>query len=74
MPLHADFIKFMKGSDVADLKNTALDGKGGSSTAAMFLSNFTEDKEYIHLDVAGTADINHKPMGVMVKTLVELSK
>lgn len=74
MPLHPDFIKFMKRSDVADLKNTALDGKGGSSTAAMFLSNFTEGKEFIHLDVAGTADISHKPQGVMVKTLVELVK
>jgi len=64
----------MKGSDVADLKNTALDGKGGSSTAAMFLSNFTEGKEYIHLDVAGTADIAHKPQGVLVKTLTKIGK
>ena len=74
MPLHKDFFKFMKGSKVADMKNTALDGLGGSSTAAMFLTQFTEGVEYIHLDVAGTADINDQPMGVMVRALVEVSK
>ena len=74
MPLHPDYIKYMKGTDIADLKNTALDGKAGSSTAAMFLSNFTEGVEFIHLDIAGTADISHKPQGVLVKTFVELVK
>ena len=74
MPFHKDYIKYMKDSDVADLKNTDLTGMGGSSTAAMFLKEFTEGVEYVHMDVAGTADIKHKPMGVMVKTLVEMSK
>jgi len=73
MPLHKDFFKFMKGSKVADMKNTALDGLGGSSSAAMFLTQFIEGVEYIHLDVAGTADVNDVPMGVMVKTLVEVT-
>lgn len=72
MPLHEDFIKFMKGSKVADLKNADLTGKGGSSTAAMFLSQFTEGKEYIHLDVAGTADVADEPKAPMLKTLFEL--
>lgn len=74
MPFHEDYLKFMKGSDVADLKNTDLTGMGGSSTAGMFLKEFTEGVEYIHMDVAGTADVKHKPMGAMLKTLVEMSK
>lgn len=74
MPLHDDFLKFMKGSKVADLKNTDLSGKGGgSSSAAMFLKEFTEDKEYIHIDIAGTADVDQTPKGVMVRTLAELA-
>ncbi len=72
MPLHNDFIKFMNGSKVADLKNADLTGKGGSSSAAMFLTQFTEGKEYIHLDVAGTADVADEPKAPMLKTLFEL--
>ncbi|VEU76359.1 M17 family metallopeptidase [Mycoplasmopsis columboralis] len=74
MPLDEAFAKEIRNSVVADLKNTDLSGVGGgSSSAAMFLKEFTEDVEYIHLDVAGTADIGSKPTGVMVKTLVELA-
>ncbi|WKX02334.1 M17 family metallopeptidase [Candidatus Mycoplasma mahonii] len=74
LPFHKDFIEFMSKSKVADLKNTALDGLGGSSTAAMFLKSFTEDVEYIHLDVAGTADKGHYPYGPMVRTLTKVAK
>ena len=73
LPFHKDYIRYMKASDVADLKNTDLTGNGGSSTAAMFLKEFTEKVEYVHFDVAGTADVKHKPKGVMVKTLVEMA-
>ena len=73
MPFHKDYVKYMKASDVADLKNTDLTGNGGSSSAAMFLKEFTEKVEYVHFDVAGTADVKHKPKGVMVKTLVEMA-
>lgn len=72
MPLHEDFIKPMKASKVADLKNTNLTGKGGSSSAAMFLTHFTEGKEFIHLDVAGTADVDDEPKAPLLKTLFEL--
>lgn len=71
MPLHNDFIKYMKGSKIADLKNTDYTGMGGSITAAMFLKEFTEGVPYIHLDVAGTADVNDESTGVMIKTLAE---
>ncbi|WP_406614061.1 M17 family metallopeptidase [Mycoplasma corogypsi] len=73
MPLDEAFAKEIKNSPVADLKNTDLSGLGGSNSAAMFLKEFTEDVEYIHLDVAGTADISARPTGVMVKTLVQLA-
>ncbi|QKT05654.1 M17 family metallopeptidase [Mycoplasma sp. OR1901] len=74
MPLDEAYAKEIKNSPVADLKNTDLSGAGaGSSSAAMFLKEFTEGVEYIHLDVAGTADIGGRPTGVMVKTLVQLA-
>lgn len=73
MPLHPDFFKFMQSSKIADMFNTDLSGKGGgSSTAAMFLSQFAENREFIHFDIAGTADQNGEAKGAMVKTLFEL--
>ncbi|QJG66420.1 leucyl aminopeptidase family protein [Mycoplasma phocoeninasale] len=73
MPFDDDYEEFMKGSVVADLKNTDYSGFAGSCSAAMFLKEFTNDLEYIHLDVAGTNDIDEKPMFAMVKTLIELA-
>lgn len=73
MPLHPDFFKYMQSSKVADMFNTDLSGKGGgSSTAAMFLSQFAEGSEFIHLDIAGTADHSGVPKAAMVKTLFEV--
>ncbi len=74
MPFHSDFSRFIKNSNVADLKNTDLTGMGGSSSAAMFLKEFTEDVPYIHFDIAGTADIKGECMGPLVKTLAKLIK
>ncbi|VEU63174.1 M17 family metallopeptidase [Mycoplasmopsis bovirhinis] len=74
MPLDEAFAKEIKNSPVADLKNTDLTGAGGgSSSAAMFLKEFAEGVEYIHLDVAGTAEQGGRPTGVMVKTLIQLA-
>ncbi|ENY69191.1 Aminopeptidase (Leucine aminopeptidase) [Metamycoplasma auris 15026] len=72
MPFDNDFAEYIKGSIVADLKNTDFSGNAGSSSAAMFLKEFTNNVEYIHFDIAGTADINEKPMFAMVKTISEL--
>lgn len=74
MPLDEEFAREIRNSHVADLKNTDLSGAGaGSSSAAMFLKEFTENVEYIHLDIAGTADIGGKPFAPMMKTLVQLA-
>ncbi|SYV97849.1 multifunctional aminopeptidase A [Mycoplasmopsis edwardii] len=37
----------------------------------MFLKEFTKDVDFIHCDVAGTADKNGEPQGALVATLVE---
>lgn len=71
MPLHKDFAKNIKDSKFADYKNTDLSGKGGSNSAAMFLKEFTEDKPYLHLDIAGTGGTGDLPRGIMVKTLIQ---
>ncbi|MBU4691766.1 M17 family metallopeptidase [Mycoplasma sp. ES3225-GEN-MYC] len=73
MPFDEAFAEGIKKSVVADLKNTDLSGLAGSCSAAMFLKEFTEGVEYIHMDIAGTADINEVPQGPMVKTLTELA-
>ncbi|AHH45147.1 M17 family metallopeptidase [Mesomycoplasma bovoculi] len=71
MPLHKDFAQEIRKSSVADLKNTDLTGAAGSSSAAMFLDEFSEGKPFLHLDIAGTADVKRTPTGVMTKSLIE---
>lgn len=73
MPFNKAFAKNITKSEVADLKNTDLSGLGGSCSAAMFLKEFSEDVEFIHIDVAGTAEQNGVPTGSLVKTLTELT-
>ncbi|QCZ36972.1 M17 family metallopeptidase [Mycoplasma nasistruthionis] len=73
MPFDEAFVKETRNTPVADLRNADYTGLAGSSSAAMFLKEFTEDVEYIHLDVAGTAEIAKRPTGVMVKTLAQLA-
>ncbi len=73
MPFHNDFLVNIKKSILADYKNTDLTGHGGSCSAAMFLKEFTEEKEYIHLDIAGSAGKADEPTGIMVKTLVQMA-
>ncbi|QSF13928.1 M17 family metallopeptidase [Mycoplasma sp. Mirounga ES2805-ORL] len=74
MPLNEEFNKTNKESIVADLQNWNESGKCDSNHAAMFLKEFTNNVPYIHCDVAGTADIQLKPQGVLVDTLVEFAK
>ncbi|HHX14349.1 MAG TPA: leucyl aminopeptidase [Clostridiales bacterium] len=79
LPLDDDFRDMIKG-DVGDLKNSVAGG-GGASTAAAFLEHFTEDKPWVHLDIAGPswADkasgyIAAGGTGIPVKTLYNYVK
>ncbi|MBS1993781.1 MAG: leucyl aminopeptidase [Cyanobacteria bacterium SZAS LIN-3] len=52
LPLFEEYKEALK-SDIADLKNAGSRGEAGSSCAAMFLKEFTADKAWAHLDIAG---------------------
>ena len=79
LPLWDEYAEQIK-SDIADIKNSG--GRpGGTITAASFLSKFTKNYPWTHLDIAGTAwDDKGKPhvpkgaTGVGVRLLVELAK
>lgn len=78
LPLDEEFTEQVHQSDVADLVNAILGAKAGASFAAAFLQEFIEpDVKWIHLDVAGTADVKvdngycaKGATGAMVETIV----
>lgn len=72
MPFHEDYAKQIRKSSVADLKNTDYSKNAGSNAAAMFLKEFSENKEFIHLDIAAIAEIDEVPQAPLIKTLVEI--
>ncbi|ALD66863.1 M17 family metallopeptidase [Spiroplasma cantharicola] len=73
-PVIGDHLKAMQCSKIADLANSEPGREAGSSTAAAFLDSFAEGKEYIHLDIAATADANKRGRAPMLKTMFELLK
>lgn len=54
LPLHKPYMKKLD-SKVADMDNCGRDRSAGSIVAGLFLSKFTEDYEWAHLDIAGSA-------------------
>ena len=68
MPLIDDYTDGLE-SDVADFNHTADKGHygAGSVTAALFLEQFVGDRQWVHLDIAGTArsesDSGENPKG-----------
>jgi leucyl aminopeptidase len=78
MPIYDEYLEQMK-SEIADMVNTG--GRAaGACTAAVFLKEFTNDLQWAHLDVAGTAWADEPkpwqpkgPTGVAVRTLAELA-
>jgi leucyl aminopeptidase len=78
LPLFDEYREQLK-SEIADFTNTG--GRpAGSSTAAMFLKEFTGDLPWAHIDIAGTAWADDAkpylpkgPSGVAVRTLAELA-
>jgi leucyl aminopeptidase len=78
MPVYDDYKDQLK-SEIADFTNTG-GRSAGAITAALFLKEFTQDKPWVHIDIAGTAWAEEaKPYqpkgatGVGVRTLVELA-
>ena len=62
-------------SPLADMINAGFDRSAGSITAACFLSRFTKNYRWAHLDIAGTAWIsgkNRQATGRPVALLVEI--
>ena len=80
LPLPADYRRVLD-SEIADLRNIATGGGGGTITAALFLKEFADDRPWVHLDIAGTArsgsddgEISKGGTGYGVRTLVELAR
>lgn len=73
LPLHENFRRALD-SRIADIVNSCDDRRAGSSRAACFLVEFTHGVDYIHLDVAITADAKNMGQGVMIKTLYNFAK
>lgn len=80
MPNYVEY-EWLIESDLADLRNNSKEDCG-AITAGMFLQHFAEDLPWLHLDIAGTADIR-KPVwqhqgrgatGAAVSTLFYLAK
>ena len=75
-----DNIRKYNESEVADVKNSG--GRlGGTITAGQFIENFVEETPWVHLDIAGTANLSKAQglyeagaTGVHVKTLYNLAK
>lgn len=73
LPFHHDFKDLLK-SKYADIANSVNIPKGGSSQAAMFLKEFTNNIPYTHFDVAGTADKDNTGTAVMLHTFYNIVK
>lgn len=79
LPLERSYRDQLK-STIADLKNIGT-RFGGAITAALFLSEFVDDRPWVHLDIAGPARaekaehyISAGGTGFAVRTLVELAR
>ncbi|PPE04856.1 leucyl aminopeptidase [Entomoplasma ellychniae] len=74
MPMYEEHLERVKaGAVLGDLSN-AVKGGEGSATAAAFLHEFSEDKPFIHFDIAGTAYENGRGNAVLIKTFYEFLK
>lgn len=79
LPHDEEFLELIK-SDLADLRNTSKDG-AGTITGGLFVGAFTQDKPWLHLDIAGTAwrgsEGDYTPKGatgVGVRTMFHLAR
>ncbi len=65
LPLFEGYADNLK-SDIADMKNTGS-RYGGASSAGVFLKNFVKNKNWAHLDIAGTAHIDKPQYDILKK-------
>ena len=65
LPLFEEYFENLK-SDIADMKNTGS-RYGGASAAGVFLKNFVKNKNWAHLDIAGTAYIEKPQYDILKK-------
>jgi leucyl aminopeptidase len=72
---HRDALEHQN-KDVADVLNSAKAGKAGASTAAAFLEKFIHVKgvQWLHLDIAGSADTKGKARDGIAKVLLSFVK
>jgi leucyl aminopeptidase len=77
LPLHPEFRELVRSKD-ADLVNSSAKRKASTIYAAEFLKEFTDDRPWAHLDIAGTAwdvgraYVGNGPTGFGVRLFVEL--
>ncbi|HEX6946827.1 MAG TPA: leucyl aminopeptidase [Acidimicrobiia bacterium] len=80
MPLVHDYRKQLD-SNIADIKNVSGSRYGGAITAALFLYEYTDERPWVHMDIAGPAisretagDQVKGGTGIGVRTLVEVAR
>ena len=80
LPLEDDYQEAMN-SPLADMVNAQFDRGAGSITAACFLSRFTQNLRWAHLDIAGTAWISGtqrqatgRPVALLMQWLQDVSE
>lgn len=78
LPMNDEYLEPMKG-DLSDLRNAGTDRKAGTITAAKFLEQFVDGTPWVHLDIAGTANLDkgvpNAPQGasgIAVRSLVRV--
>ncbi|MPM18154.1 Cytosol aminopeptidase [bioreactor metagenome] len=79
LPTFDEYLGQIK-SDIADLKNSG--GRmAGTITAGLFIKQFVDDLPWVHIDIAGTSDIDKisgynvkGATGVGVRTLIQLAQ
>ena len=74
MPLNEIYLESLTKETFADTLSCSLTDKPDSNIAAAWLNQFALGKDYIHLDIAGSADFKSKGQAPMFKTLIEFIK
>ena len=77
LPINEDYKDLLK-SEYADMVNAVISREAGTVTSAAFLSNFTENTPWAHLDIAGTATIpgrqakaSGRPIPLLMEYLIQ---